>query len=209
MRCEEVAQELSAPTGRLDPDALAGHLAACPRCADWSEQVAKLDRLWDATRPAEPPAYVFDRIWSGVARELESGEEPDVAPSPAPAVLPFRPAAARVGRWPVVVALLGTAAAAALLVAGRFGGPGGPDGPVVAHGGAGAAEAVPAGPEVALVEFDFDQGETPIIHIGASGPPRVEAQPPTPVSGTDTIAASFDVLNYVETLDEYSRGLLQ
>jgi hypothetical protein len=64
MRCEDVRSELAFPTGALAQGTLARHLAACPRCAAWAEQSARLDRLWEATRPAELSEAAWERIWS-------------------------------------------------------------------------------------------------------------------------------------------------
>ena len=54
MRCDEVIRELAVPTDDRDSAALAEHLANCPSCAVWAKRDAEFDRLWDATRPAEP-----------------------------------------------------------------------------------------------------------------------------------------------------------
>ena len=54
MRCDEVVRELAAPTGNRDREAMAEHLAACSACAEWARRAGDLDRLWGATRPAEP-----------------------------------------------------------------------------------------------------------------------------------------------------------
>jgi hypothetical protein len=104
MRCVEVIRELAVPGGHLDPADLARHLASCPSCAAKAEGFERLNRAWEATRPAEPPASAFDALWARVSRAAD-------APAARPAIvaMPRRPA------WRL--ALLGLAAAAALLLA--------------------------------------------------------------------------------------------
>src|SRR4051812_39487671 len=92
MRCDDVIRELSAPTGDVAPDALAGHLAGCPGCASWSERSARLDQLWEATRPLEPSAVAWDRIWANVSEAIDRRSEGTAAPAAARS----RPWA---GRW--------------------------------------------------------------------------------------------------------------
>ncbi len=214
MRCDQVAQELSAPTGRLDPSAMAGHLAACPRCAAWSEKMENLDRIWEATRPADPPAFAFDRLWSNVNQAIETGSEPDVAADPAPQTIPFDPDRRRVGRWRTVVAVLAPVAAAAILLIALLPGgtptqpPAGPD--LVANTDTETTDAHPESgfdAEGALAVLDAKLGEVTTIHIGEDGVPQIEERPLIPVSDTETIAASFDVLNYVETLSDTQGSL--
>jgi hypothetical protein len=71
MRCVDVTRELSAPTGLVGSSALRDHLAGCPRCATWAEQSARVDRLWEATRPGELSDAAWDRIWSNVSEALD------------------------------------------------------------------------------------------------------------------------------------------
>ena len=54
MRCEDVIRELAAPTDMRDAAASADHLSRCPSCAALADRAARLDRLWEATRPSEP-----------------------------------------------------------------------------------------------------------------------------------------------------------
>jgi hypothetical protein len=103
MRCVDVIRELAVPTGTADPSAMAEHLAGCPRCASWSERDAKLDRLWEATRP-EPPSGAWDAIW---ARASEALDRPRTIPVPT-----RRPVVRR-----AAIVGIGLAQAAAILVA--------------------------------------------------------------------------------------------
>jgi len=73
MRCADVIRGLAAPD-RLDPAALAEHLARCPRCAAHAERSARFDRLWEATRPEEPPPAAWATVWSQVNQALDHAE---------------------------------------------------------------------------------------------------------------------------------------
>jgi hypothetical protein len=120
-RCDEVTRALAAPGAPgaegpgLDCDAVAEHLAACPRCADWVARNAALTGLWEATRPAEPSDAAWDALWSRGAARLDAPRAPDVEPEVAaePDVLPFLP----VSRGRLVARLFVAAQAAAILAA--------------------------------------------------------------------------------------------
>jgi hypothetical protein len=141
MRCDEVVRELAAPTGNRDREAMAEHLATCSACAEWSRRAENLDRLWGATRPAEPSPEVWDAVWVRIASSLpcpatnrhedapmaganpsRNGSGPRIfahpAPEPAPAPAPVG-TRSRGRPWRLVsaVALVGLAQAAAILVA--------------------------------------------------------------------------------------------
>ena len=192
MRCDEISRELSAPTGRLDSSAVSAHLKDCSLCANWANQVKKLDDLWDATRPAEPSASAFESAWSGVSAHLD---EPATIPTPARSPMTRR----------VVFALVSAAAASLLLAVwmGRHQPPGPNPSPQIAH----STTPVPtesASPddsshELALALIALEQGPTPIIHL-SDDTVTVESQPLTDVSDTVTVAAEIDILNYFETL---------
>jgi hypothetical protein len=107
MRCAEVTRELGVPTAGGDPAALARHLASCDRCATRAEAVRRFDTLWNATRPVEPSAAAWERLWANVT--LTPREAPDTVPFPAPGSR---------RRWLApVVSLALVAQAAALLIA--------------------------------------------------------------------------------------------
>ena len=125
MRCDEVMRELNLPSDDRDDRALAHHLAECKACARWSEHAARFNRLWDATRPVDPPTESWDRLWSSVTARLDhSGpvttphsrpENPfasvgDAAPQSASPVT-------RSWRGLAAIGLVGLAQAAALLLA--------------------------------------------------------------------------------------------
>src|SRR6478609_5808792 len=78
MRCDEVIRELSVPTPGRDDLAISRHLTGCETCSRWAEQAAEFDRLWDATRPAEPSAPAWDHLWSSVTVQLDQPAHPAV-----------------------------------------------------------------------------------------------------------------------------------
>src|SRR4051812_27114103 len=72
MRCDEVTRELATPSDRRDDQALAEHLTHCEKCADWADRAEKLDRLWDATRPADPGPEAWASVWGAVNSALDA-----------------------------------------------------------------------------------------------------------------------------------------
>jgi hypothetical protein len=83
MRCVDVIQELAAPSDTQDAAAMADHLRHCSSCAAFADHSARLDRLWEATRPSEPAPEVWDNLWSQLAHSLEESSSQEVASSPA------------------------------------------------------------------------------------------------------------------------------
>jgi len=71
MRCEDVTREIAVPTGELDSTDLASHLAICSGCADFRDRSQQLDRLWDATRPADPSPESWQTLWAAVTAAAE------------------------------------------------------------------------------------------------------------------------------------------
>lgn len=113
MRCDEIIQELSRPEGCRDEQAVERHLAECGRCAQWADRAARLDRLWDVTRPAEPSPEAWDQVWAAVSTRLDSASAAPRTAMPASRV----PASARPWRGLAVVAAIGFAQAAAVFLA--------------------------------------------------------------------------------------------
>jgi hypothetical protein len=116
MRCVDVIRELAAPTGGPDASEMAEHLAGCASCAAWAERDARLDRLWDATRPPELSEAAWDRIWAGASEALNRPAAPvlvavsaDVPPGLAPASPP---------RWRRVATIAFCVAQAAAILVG-------------------------------------------------------------------------------------------
>ncbi len=112
MRCEEVTRELAAPTGLADPAALAGHVASCPGCAEWSRRSARLDRIWDATRPAAPSADAMEALWLGASAALDASKTLRLLDADRARAR----SRTRGRRWVLAVVGLGVAQAAALLL---------------------------------------------------------------------------------------------
>jgi hypothetical protein len=152
MHCREVARELASPSAGADLAELQRHLATCGRCAGEAEAARRLDRVWTATRPAEPSATAWERLWTAV--------------TDAPATIPLADARPSRRRWlaPAVgIALLGQAAAVILGV-----------GLLLSRGGTAPARVevgqVPA-PAPATVpgqnmEFVVEEGHTLFLRLG-------------------------------------------
>ncbi len=219
MRCEEVERELAAPTPGRDRAAMADHLAVCPSCAAWAQDAERLDRLWEATRPAEPSAEAWDSVWSGISAALDRpSATPGASPRPQPVLVPaigemdgvrahprHRPRTAG-RRWGLgAIALVGLAQAAAILVAfGLAWQPAPrPDGP---DGGAGSAPKVAANPGAPTpirvdgpvrVDAEIDEGYLVVIHAGSAGARVENATPPEMNTGSD---GGLVFLNVMESL---------
>jgi hypothetical protein len=129
MRCDLVIRELAVPTDDRDSAALAEHLAICPSCAGWANRAGRLDRLWEATRPTDPPAEMWDTVWARVASSLDSStpsevkvfslavanENGSMAKAETPVVPAHSPARSR--PWNLaVIGFIGFAQAAAILL---------------------------------------------------------------------------------------------
>lgn len=74
MQCDNVIRELAVPTDDRDSAGLTEHLAQCPSCAAWADRAARFDRLWEATRPAEPTSEIWDTVWAHVASGVDKKE---------------------------------------------------------------------------------------------------------------------------------------
>lgn len=107
MRCPDVARELAGLTQGTDPADLRRHLAECPRCAAEAQIARRFADLWEATRPAEPDAAAWDRLWAGVVQADTS-----------PATVPL--AASRRGWMGPTLRFALIANAAAILIAAGF-----------------------------------------------------------------------------------------
>lgn len=185
MHCDDVIRELSAPTGALAPEALADHLAGCPGCASWSRRDARLDRLWEATRPPEPSAVAWDRMWANVSEALDrraAARPVSVpAPAPAPAMVVVR------GRWHRSGLVAFAVAQAAVILIG-FG---------LVLGMRPAADGrrpTIAEPPAPLV---FDQGQVPLISLDGQG---VHVRDLARNDNPDAIDPYYSMFNQVESL---------
>ena len=152
MRCEDLTREIASPTGALDPAAMAGHLAACPACDEWSRRAEKLDRIWEATRPSGPSMDAMDALWARASAELDARKA-------APAMLRLD----RPGRRRWAMAGLVLAQAAAVLVAAA----------VLLRHDAGRPIAV-AVREPDLLDLKVEPDMLPTVRIGKDNGVRVE-----------------------------------
>jgi len=99
MRCVDVIRELAVPTDHLRASGVEEHLARCPRCAAWAEGNARLDRVWDATRPPALAPAEIERLWANVSAALDRRESavpalklaPAPTSDPSPVLPPSRP----------------------------------------------------------------------------------------------------------------------
>jgi hypothetical protein len=185
MRCDDVKRELSAPTGRIDPVLVTAHLARCKPCASWAERLARLDRLWCETRPAEPSPATFDCVWARVLREAELTS---------PATIPFAAHASRLSRghqglWNRrVLAWVGAAAAVVTLTWVGIQSNWRLHRPEVSH----------AVTPVALKNFEAEPGLTLYIRQ-RGGELTAQMQELREISDVDTISAEHDILNFFES----------
>jgi hypothetical protein len=182
LSCDDVTRDLS--EGRDHP-ALGDHLAACPACARFAARHAALTRLWDATRPVEPPAAAWNSVWATVSDRLDRASTP--------AVLTMSPAPRRWGR--PGVRILVAAQAAAVLAGVVF---------LASNRHAGGPAATPAPVPIARVEaprgeFEFDPGEIGLIRDDGNGLRAVTlAQDDRPFA----LDRGFDMYNAIEALAE-------
>jgi hypothetical protein len=130
MKCDEVIRELAVPSDDQDPAALAEHLAGCRACALWARHTSQFDRLWEATRPADPTPEAWEAVWVRINESLDAstrmrnqasassalynGSSPKVAASNTPQ--PFRSTRPRLWSFAAVTSF-GLAQAAAVLFA--------------------------------------------------------------------------------------------
>lgn len=144
MRCEDVTRELAAPTGSISQLAISSHLADCVECAQWAERDAKLDRIWDLTRPEALSPETWDSVWANAVAALDHAP----AMSERPDVLPFR----RRTVWLVAIAQVAAAAIAIVCLS--------PPGPRIEKPGT-AVAVVPT--------IEVDQGVVPVIQFDSHG----------------------------------------
>lgn len=142
MRCDDVIRELAAPSGSVDQAAISDHLTRCGECAAWVERDAKLDRIWDVTRPEPPAPEAWESIWAR-ATEAVDRELATEANSP---VLRFR----RRTVWIMAIAQVAAAAVAIVCLNPPHQDPG---------------KASP----IVVDSIEVDQGEVPVIHFDSQG----------------------------------------
>jgi len=70
MLCDDVIRKLAEAGNQPEEPAIAEHLAECRACAEWLNRAQTFEKLWDATRPAEPSPQAWDALWSSVSAHL-------------------------------------------------------------------------------------------------------------------------------------------
>jgi hypothetical protein len=174
MRCDDVTRELACPGDSRDDRALVEHLAHCRACADWADRAAKLDRLWETTRPADPGPAAWGSLWTSVNAALDAAPVREKAGRPwlarATERVGDQPAPKDGRYWPglTMVATLALAQAAAILLAVGFAWHR-PEGPVDVQGTdpARLVEGQGAAPALEPV-IDVEGGQVP--YIRSDGP---------------------------------------
>lgn len=203
MRCEDVIRELAAPSDAQDAAALSDHLSHCLSCAAFADRAARLDRLWEATRPAEPGPEVWHNLWLQIAQSMDSStSQPVVSLSPvalrngstnAPKydVKPSERSPSRSSRsqpWARFGTVGVSRAAAALLIAGLawwFFGPSNPNQDVASLN---RTLPEPTGPNVLLAslsDIDIEAGHTVVILADTKSPSVVDRTAKGIIAGVD------------------------
>ncbi len=177
MRCDDVTRELATPSGDLDPADLAGHLASCASCAGWASRASDLDRIWEATRPAEPSADALDALWAHASAALDART--------APATLRFEAPGRPRRRAALAFAL--ASAAAVLFAASALFRDRAPDAPKVADNQVASPPVRATAPPPSVVKVNVDVDQIAIVRIGEGGP-RVEILDETPLFASSSLA---------------------
>jgi len=204
---------------------MAEHLAACSACAEWARRAERLDRLWEATCPAEPSPAAWDAVWANIAQALPcpaaarhedlpaSGSSPSrngsgpkilVHPTLVPAPALAVPSRRSRFRGLATVALVGLAQAAAILVALGLAWrtPPHPDGPPMTRTDIvrKPAPAVAAAIRVAApvkVEAEIQEGSLMVIRAEGAAARVVNATPPEMNYSSD---GGLVILNAMESV---------
>ncbi|APW61450.1 hypothetical protein [Paludisphaera borealis] len=152
----------------------------------------RLDALWEATRPVEPSAQAWDRVWASVADDLDrlpastaqvvaaTGREGLFVHPPSP-ILARRPLAVGAAAAAVVLAQ----AAAILLAVG------------LSWYGADREPAAPSQPQVATGEVRIEEGQFVLIRSNAD---TVQAIDLSAQLGTGGVDAWYLVYNLLESM---------
>lgn len=182
MRCADLIEAIAAPDGATSP-ATAEHLAHCPQCSRWVLHDARFERLWEATRPEEPPESSWAAVWAHVSQAIDSDATASPSIAPNPSLLLFRPpAAARPWqRWGALG--FGIAQAAGLLLAACLG-----SGPAA---GTATATTVPA--------IEIDDGALVMIESGREG---IKIVRHAADEGSSAVDANYVMLGFFEAMAE-------
>ena len=97
---------------------VAGHLAACPACAERSRRAAHLDRIWEATRPGRAGRRgAIDALWARASIALDAHQ---AVAGHGSKIRIRRALPPPTGRWAKSAAFALAAQAAAILAAALF-----------------------------------------------------------------------------------------
>lgn len=177
MRCEDVIGQLAAPSGSADQAAISDHLARCGECAKWAERDAKLDRIWELTRPEALAPETWESIWARATSAVDQTAGTDVL---AP-VLQFR----RRAVWFMAIAQVAAAAVAIVCLS-----PSRPD----------PGKASP----IVVASVEVDQGEVPFIQFDQSK--TVALIDVATNENPDNVSASLAFYNFYNELEGSSGG---
>jgi hypothetical protein len=200
-------RELSLPSDDRDDRALADHLAECKACARWSEHAARFNRLWDATRPVDPPTESWDRLWSSVTARLDHSG-PVTTPHSRPenpfasvgeAAPQHGPPITRSWRGLAAIGLVGLAQAAALLLAVNLYWTTSDKNVQPPRFSAGADEAQRTAPSLDSVVY-VEWGQVPLIRSDGPKPDITDLALLEPSNGEDPW---YDLFNSVESASTF------
>jgi hypothetical protein len=194
MRCADAIRELATLRGEAIPGALAEHLASCPRCAASAEPRARLDRLWQSTRPEEPSPAVWEAVWARVS---------EAADASAPPARPWRLSSPALRWHRAAIAGMVIAQAAAILVGAvllfRQNGAQVPIAKPVPQGIPSAPGAAVAQLAIPTIKVDVDYNQTVCIQSNRRGIKvvRVESE-----ENSNSVDSNFVMLGILEAMAE-------
>ena len=140
------------------------------------DPAARLDALWQATRPVEPSAPTWDRVWASVSADLDR-REGVIVPGPS----------SRFGRRPLAVAAAAAAVvlaqAAAILLAFSLSWP-------TTDGGAETA----ATAQVATAEVRIEEGKLVLIRSNADAVQAIDLSAHLGAGGIDAWYLAYNLL---------------
>lgn len=145
------------------------------------DPAARLDALWDATRPVEPTDQAWDRVWASVAADLDRREGVIIAGP-----------RSGFGRRPLAVAAaaatIALAQAAAILLAFSLSWPG---------TDRGAETRKPD--QVATTEVRIEEGQFVLIRSNADAVQAIDLSPHLGAGGVDAWYVAYNLLESITT----------
>lgn len=153
--------------------------------AENRDPAAGLEALWEATRPVQPSAQDWDRVWASVSADLERLPSPTVSARSEGAIA-YRPSS-RLGRRPLAVAAAAVtimlAQAAAILLAFGLSWP-------TTEGGA----ETPAPSQVATSTVRIEEGKLVLIRSNAGAVQAIDLTAHLGVGGVDAWYLAYNLL---------------